>query len=265
MDQTFSGSNLPAMISFDAPGITIHETIGGSPHHRAVMLRLYAEIFPEYAYYLPYMAYKMETQVIDSDPLFIERWWLIEVEGETAGFTYTKYAPGRNCGFSLSTGILPPYRRYRAGGFDKLADFIMDANLRQIEADAAACGKPTPLGMLAEFQLPEPDMTEDQQKWHQHIIDRYAHIGFVNIGVDYREPPHIIGFEPYFPQVELNETHFHRMILSMLPLSGGNFDLRNPQILVDCALMVLVDHYKLPADHWAVQTALQSIEAVTGT
>src|SRR3954469_16365958 len=76
-----------SMILLDVPGLSVHETMGGDQNRRDAMLQLYAEIFPEYAYYLPYMAYKME-QSIDSDPAFIERWWLIEVEGRSAGLSY---------------------------------------------------------------------------------------------------------------------------------------------------------------------------------
>ena len=89
------------------------------------MLQLYPEIFPEYAYYLPYMAYKME-QSIASDPAFIERWWLIEIEGQSAGLNYIKYAPERNCGFLLSIGFLPQYRKFKMGKYSRLLDFIVD-------------------------------------------------------------------------------------------------------------------------------------------
>src|SRR3954454_8355084 len=111
------------------------------------------------------MVYKME-QSIDSDPAFIERWWLIEVEGRSAGLSYIKYAPERNCGFLLSIGIFPAYRKFSVGRYSRLLDFIVDISNEQLKADAAALGRPTPMGMVAEFQRPEPYMDKADQAWY---------------------------------------------------------------------------------------------------
>jgi hypothetical protein len=252
-----------SMIPLDVPGLSIHETMGGDQTHRDAMLQLYAELFPEYAYYLPYMAYKM-TQPIDGDPLFIERWWLIEIEGRNAALNYIKYAPERNCGFLLSIGILPQYRSYRVGKYPRLLDFIVDISNQQLKADAAMLGRPIPMGMVAEFQRPELDMTQADQDWYQHVINRFSDIGYLDLGIDYYEPPHIFGQESYLQGVDPASLDYHRMLLSILPLEGGQFDLHNPHRVRECALAVLVDHYKLPETHWAVQAALNSIEVVPG-
>ncbi len=251
------------MIPLDVPGLAIYETIGGEPSRREAMLRLYAEIFPEYAYYLPYMAYKME-QSIDSDPAFIERWWLIDIEGQNAGLNYIKYAPERDCGFLLSIGILPQFRNFRVGKYPRLLDFIVDISNEQLMADAASLSRPVPMGMVAEFQRPEANMTQHEQGWHQHVIDRFSGLGYLDLGIDYREPPHISGHEQYLENVDPASLVYHRMLLSILPLAGGHFEIGNPRMVRDCALAVLVDHYKLSETHWAVQTALNSIAVVPG-
>jgi hypothetical protein len=251
------------MNHLNVPGLSIYETMGGDLVRREAMLSLYAEIFPEYAYYLPYMAYKME-QAIDSDPAFIERWWLIEVEGRNAGLNYIKYAPERNCGFLLSIGILPEYRNFRVGKYARLLDFIVDISNDQLKADAAMLGRPIPMGMVAEFQRPEPTMSVQQQNWHHHIIERFSRLGYIDLGIDYREPPHIVGHEKYLQDVDPASLTYHRMLLSILPLEGGQFEIGNPQMTRECAFAVLVDHYKLPETHWAVQAALNSIEVVPG-
>jgi hypothetical protein len=250
------------MIPLGVPGLSIHETMGGDPTRRETMLRLYAEIFPEYAYYLPYMAYKMEHP-IDSDPAFIERWWLIEIEGQSAGLNYIKYAPERNCGFLLSIGFLPQYRKFRVGKYPRLLDFIVDISNEQLKADAAMLGRPIPMGMVAEFQRPEPFMEKADQDWYHHVINRFSSLGYSDLGIDYYEPPYVFGHEEYL-QIDPAELTSHRMLLSILPLSGGQFEPGNPHMIRECALAVLADHYKLPETHWVVQAALNSIEVVPG-
>ncbi|MEO8396656.1 MAG: hypothetical protein ABI700_26930, partial [Chloroflexota bacterium] len=167
------------MIHLDIPGLSIYETIGADLPRREAMLQIYDELFPEYAYYLPYMAYKME-QSIDSDPAFIERWWLIEIEGKSAGLNYIKYSPERNCGFALSTGILSAYRKFGVGKYTRLSEFIVDISNQQIIADAAELGRPVPTGMVAEFQRPDLDMGKEDQDWYQHVIDRYNGYGYTD-------------------------------------------------------------------------------------
>ncbi len=227
------------------------------------MLQLYAELFPEYAYYLPYMAYKM-TQCIDSDPVCIERWWLIDVEGQHAALNYIKYAPERGFGFLLSIGILPQFRHFPVAPYARLSEWIIAASVAQITADAAALGKPTPRGIVAEVQRPEPDMTPAEQEAHRHSIARFRELGFLDSGIDYHEPPYVFGHEHYLNDMDRSQLTYHRMLLAILPLEAGQFDFHDAGALQDCALSVLVDHYKLPLDHWAVQAALTSIESRSG-
>lgn len=250
------------MITFDVPSLTVSETIGGSETHRQTMLALYADIFPGYAYYLPYMDYKMR-QRIDHDPAFLERWWLVEIEGDPAALAYFKYSPRYDLSFNLSVGVHPRYRRFSVAGHDRLFAFIQQAMEEQTYADAAAFNRPLPDGMVAENQKPEPGMTVDEQQWHLHVIERFHEMGYLEMPVIYQEPPYIIGTESFFNDIDLAGVGFHDMMLTIKPTKS--LSPNDPDLMRRSALMILVDHYKLPLDHWAVQAALQSIEAQSRT
>lgn len=241
-------------------GLSVHETIGGEPGYRQKMLELYPHFFPEYSYYLPYMAYRME-QSIDSDPGFVERWWLVEVEGVPAALRLFKYSPGRNCALVLGMAVKPEFRKVAVEGYDRLSEFIVDLSADQIRADAEDAGRPVPAGFSSEFQFPEPTMPEEEQRFHQHIIDRYREIGYIGLPVEYYEPPHIIGRENFILDAAYTDLPYHRMLLSILPIAGGHIDLEDRQMITDFTLAYLTDHYRLPEDHWAVRRALDSIES----
>ena len=241
-------------------GLTFHETIGGEPEYRQKMLKSYSDFFPEYDYYLPYMAYRME-QTIYSDPGFVERWWLIEVDDEPVALRLFKYSARRNCALVLGMAVKPEFRKYAVAGYNRLSEYVVDLSADQIRADAKAADRPVPAGFSSEFQHPEPTMTVEEARFHQHIIDRYREIGYIGLPVDYFEPPHIVGRESFIQDAAYADLPFHHMLLSVLPIEGGRIDLEDKQMIADFALAYLTDHYKLPEDHWAVRRALDSIES----
>lgn len=240
-------------------GLTVHETIGGEPEYRQKMLRFYADFFPEYAYYLPYMAYRME-QTIASDPGFIERWWLVEVGDEPVALRLFKYSFKRDCALVLGTAVKQGYRRYAVDSYERLSNYLIDQSIEQVKADALAAGRPIPTGIVSEFQLPEATMSAEEYRYHQHIIDRYREIGCIPLPVDYYEPPHIVGREQYLAPGAYETLPYNHMLLSILPIAGGGFDLNNRAMVTNCALVFLQDHYGLPEDHWVVRRALDSID-----
>jgi hypothetical protein len=250
------------MIPVTAQGIKVYETNGGELSHRQKLLDFYPELFPEYGYYLPYMAYRM-TLPVDADPLFVERWWLIEVEGQVAGLRLIKYSPGRNCALVLGTAIKPEFRKYPVPGYDRLSSYIVSLSAEQILADARAAHRPIPFGLVSEVQLPAPHMTAEEAAYHIHIADRYHDMGYIDLPVEYYEPPHIVGKEHYIQGIAYEDLPYNHMVLSVRPIEGGGFDPRSPQMMVDATLAYLTDHYKLPADHWIVTRALESIERQT--
>jgi hypothetical protein len=247
------------MIPVNAEGIRVYETNGGDPIYRQKLLDFYPELFPEYGYYLPYMEYRM-TLPVDSDPLFIERWWLIEVEGQVAGLRLFKYSPSRNCALVLGTSIKSEFRKYPVAGYDRLSSYIVSLTAEQIMVDARAARRPIPVGLVSEVQLPEPHMTAEEAAYHIHIADRYHDMGYVDLPVEYYEPPHIVGKESYLQGVALEDLPYNHMVLSVRPIEGGGFDPHDQQMMTDCTLAYLTDHYKLPSDHWIVTRALESIE-----
>ncbi len=246
------------MIPFDIPDLVVHETIGGSETQRRALLALYAEIFPAYAYYLPYMDYKMR-QTIDHDPAFIERWWLLEIDGAPAALALFKYSPAHDLSFNLTTAVHPNFRKFSVAGHERLVTFLLDAMERQTHADAAAHERPQPTGMIAEFQTPEADMTAEEKQWHLHVMKRFRGMGYLEMPIAYREPPYIFGSEALLAGVEPSDMGFHDMILTIKPTTSAPVAPTDHDVMQRSALMILVDHYKLPHDHWVVQLALQSI------
>ena len=243
-------------------GLTVHETIGGDPIFQQRLLDLYAEFFPEYSYYLPYMAYRMSLD-IDSDSGFIERWWLVEVDEQPVALRLFKYSLRRNCALVLGTAVRPEFRRYLVDSYDRLSNYLIDLSTEQINADARAAGRRPPIGVVSEFQLPDDSMSAEEYAYHQHIINRYKEIGCIQLPVDYYEPPHIVNRERYLT-VSPSELHYNHMMLSILPIQGGGFDIRNRETTTDFALAFLTDHYKLPENHWVVRNAFESIERYYG-
>ncbi len=250
-------------IPLKTQGLTIYETNGGDPVYRKKMLDLYAETFPEYAYYLPYMDYRMSLPV-DADPLFIERWWLIEIDEEPVALRLFKYSPSRRCALVLGTAIKPQFRKHPVPGYPRLLPYLIDLSIEQIETDAISLGQPLPAGFVSEFQLPEPGMSREEASYHQHIIERYRELGCVDLPVDYFEPPYIVGRERFVSNVAPDALSFNHMMFSILPLQRGDFDIHDRKQITDFALAFLVDHYRLSEDHWAVRRALESIERYYG-
>jgi len=247
------------MISVNVPGLAIYETNGGNAAHREKMLALYAEFFPEYSYYLPYMAYRMELP-IDADPHFVERWWLVEVDNQPVALRLFKYSPQRNCALVLGTAVKPEFRKFAADGYARLATFIINHSAKQVKADAQAAHRPIPAGLVSEVQLPDDTMSTSEAESHQHIIDRYRELGYIELPVDYYEPPHIMGRESFLQDITYDQLPFHHMVLSIFPIEGGKFDIQNRQMITDFTLAYLTNHYRLPDDHWTVRGALESIE-----
>jgi GNAT superfamily N-acetyltransferase len=244
---------------FDVDGLEIIETIGGRPADIETMLALYAELFPAYDYYLPYMRWRM-NQPIDHDPRFIERWWLVRVDDAPAGLRYFKYAPARDCALSLGIAVKPEYRARGFGRAERLSELLFDLSGEQIRADAVARGRPEPFGVGTELQLPETAADAVTAHGRGRLIERYRALGYHVLPVEYYEPPHIAGREAFIPPQ--GDLTFHRLMLGVLPLSLGKprADMDTAHVATQVTLAFLIDHYGLQPDHWAVQRALESIE-----
>jgi len=248
------------MIPIEIPGedSAVYEVIGGSARQLKALIELYKEFFPQYPQYLPRIRYKAQLPA-DADPRFVEHWWLVEIDGQPAGFRMFKYALERNCGLSLGLAIRPSYRRLRSGRYRRLAELLLMSSLEQLKADAQVAGRPIPAGMVTELQLPETTTDEALQRGRARLIARYREYGFVELPVEYYEPPFIQGGAGFEDLAELEKKEFLRLLLGIFPIEGGPFDPSDPAMVTDLVLAFLVDHYGLPGGHWAVRRTLDSM------
>lgn len=225
--------------------LTVHEVIGGSANHLGALVELHKEIFPHYGQYLPYMEERVK-QAAGTNHYSIDHWWLAEVNGHPAGFNIFKYMTDRNCGLCLLITVREPYRGKGFGGCKSLAELLLMSSLQQLKADAADNGRPTPAGMVLEVE-------------HPKVVARFREFGFIELPVEYFEPPAIRG-DKTFEDVGTRMDDFNRLHLGIFPIHGGPFDPDDPASIQNLVLVYLLDHYHLPENHWAVHRALDSIE-----
>jgi hypothetical protein len=233
-----------AVIVMPSAGITIHEILGGSEKDLADLLEIHSELFPEYAYYQPYMRERAKFAP-DANPNLVEHWWLVRVEGHAAGVRFFDYVPQRDCGLGLAVGIRPAYRQVTFGKHQRLSEILLLKTLDHLSVDAQHTGRPLPIGMVSEIE--------------DYILPRCIEYGYVELPVDYEEPSLVLS--PVVPNT-LTNTHqlkFRPITLGCLPTEKASFDSSDPVMLADVVKAFLIDHYGLPEDHQAVRRALDSI------
>jgi len=237
-------------IPINIPGLAIYECNGGDPAHRKTLLEMYAQWFPQYAYYLPYMEYRT-SQPVGYDPRFIERWWYVERDGNPAGFRFSKYLKARNISVGMGSAIVKEYREFEFGPYHRLSDLLFHLTNDQLCADATASGRPTPDGFVVEIESPQ-------------LVNGYKRYGYtiLELPVDYLEPPFIYEFTRFIEPDVLAKLQFEPMHLVIFPVGGKHLDPNDTALLTNITLGLLIDHYGLSEDHWAVQRALASINQV---
>jgi hypothetical protein len=239
------------MIPVETPGVqlTVHEVLGGIQHDLEDLLALHADLFPQYAYYRPYMQHRAKRPP-HVDPRFIEHWWLIRVNGQAAAIRFFKYVPERDCGLALAIGIKPEYRQQTFGLYRRFAEAILFASLQQVRSDAEAAGKPRLAGMAVEI---EP-----------YLFSRYfGEYGHVRLPIDYVEPSFTAEAKPFLDSKA--ELKFRPMTLGILPIDSNRFTPFNEETLNNITFALLVDHYGLPEEHRIVRRALDSIQMALKT
>jgi hypothetical protein len=208
------------------------------------LLELYARLFPQYAHYVPRMrrraAYGAEHRYGQ-----IVHYWLVEVDGQPAGFRTFRYLARRHVGLAHSLGVDPAYREVSVGG-QRLSMFLVRACLEQIIADARQLRDGPCLGMVNEVESPR-------------LMKHYEQNGIICMPVDYAEPV----FPPEQPgrsrAEELALTRFSPMYLGFLPAPGYEDLAYTGELMTGFAMGFLVDHYGLPEDHPQVQAMLDSV------
>jgi hypothetical protein len=224
--------------------VILHDLIGGNVARLDSLLAIFAECFPQYAAAAPRLAQKAHRPA-DANPHFIAHQWLAEVGDQAAGMFSFKYAPGRDLGLAVYLAVRLSWRSLCVDGL-QLSTWLIQSGLRQLEADAAAVGRPVPAGLFFEV---EPD----------RLVARYREFGFVELPVEYNEPrytqPRAGPSEPTDgDQVSFQRTHF-----GVFPIGGAADNPTGPGVVTNAVLAFMVDHYGLPETHWAVLRALTSL------
>lgn len=224
---------------WQADDIAIYELLGSGDQGRVeAMLDLYAQFFPQYAHYVPRM--RQRTQLPgDRDPRFVVHYWLVEVGGQPAGFRTFRYVRQRRCGLAHAMAMHPHYRQRQVNGV-RLAMFLTQQCLQQVLLDAQQAGDPPAFGMVNEVES-------------ERLMAHYMRYGAMLLPVNYMEP--IFSSS----QASLDDITVSPMYLGFLPAPGQEAIAADPTTLQEFVLAFLVDHYGLPADHWVVQSVLQSI------
>nr|MBA3534558.1 hypothetical protein [Ardenticatenales bacterium] len=114
-------------------------------------------------------------------------------------------------------------------------------------------------------EIPSPYSTDNvvAQQGRRRLQARYHDYGFIDLPVDYFEPPTIEGY-PLVSDVTLQRDGFQRMELALFPMREEPFDPSDPKGHQQVIFALLIDHYGLDETHWAVQQALRTHSAEEG-
>jgi hypothetical protein len=226
--------------------ITFHEVLGGSDCDLADLLDIHSELFPEYAYYQPYMRERAALPP-NARSGIIEHWWLVRVKGEAAGARFFDYVPHRDCGLGLAVGVRRAYRSNTFGSYQRLSEILLRVTLDHLLTDAHTVGRPAPFGMVSEIEA--------------YVLSRCLEYGYVELPVHYQEPSFIQDPLLALSVPEAREMTFRPITLGCLPTDPNRFDPTDPVMLTNFVKALLIDHYCLPENHPILCQALDSIES----
>jgi hypothetical protein len=211
------------------------------------MLRLYAELLPQYAHYIPRMRRRTECGE-EQRAGQIVHYWLLEVDGQPAAFHTFRYVHERRVGLAHALAVKPDYRSVRVCG-QRLSMYLIHACLDQIRADAKRLGDEFTFGMLKEVDS-------------SSLMDHYMKNGILELPLAYLKPVFPVE-KPGCPRAEeIASTHFIPMFLGIFPEPARGVPFYDSDLIANFALAFLVDHYGLPIEHRHVQSVLSSIPPV---
>jgi hypothetical protein len=236
------------MISVDMPeiGLAIYEVLGGDERDLRDLLQLHAELFPQYAYYQPYMRQRAKLPP-EADLVLVEHWWLVRIHGEAAGVRFFVYVPGRDCGLGLAIGIKPSFRRAASGPYRRLSELLLMTSLDYLQVDAQAAGRPAPFGMVSEIE--------------DYVLASCIEYGYIELPVDYEEPSVLRRSTVADALLDSEELVSRPIALACLPLDKTTSDPTDPTVLAVAVQALLIDYYGLAEDHPLTRRVLSSIQA----
>lgn len=226
--------------------VVLHDVTNGNTRHLQPLLQMMPEFFPHCEKFLPALERDARLTLTERSPV-IPHQWVVEVDGQTAGFYIFDYRPGRGCGLSLFMGLYPEFRAISVNGFDRLARFLFVQSVRQIVDDARRLGQPTPLGLVGEIELGP-------------LLERYRLYDFVELPVVYYEPMFPDPWTSMSPEIALESIHYEQVTLGMFHDSAMPKRALSASEVANYALAYLCDFYGLPADSMPVKRALATAQ-----
>lgn len=228
--------------------IRLHDVVGGYTHHLPSLLRLLPEFFPDCEKFLPLLQQRAALTP-SAMPVAIHHQWVVEVDGEAAGFYLFDYLPGRACGLTLFIGLYPQFRHLAVDGYTRLAHFLIAESVRQIHADAARLGCPPPIGLAVEVEV-------------LALLSRYHLYDFVELPVVYYEP---MFPEPWFALsdgLDLDAVTYEHVSLGLFHAGLAPRTALTAADVANLASAFLIDFYKLPNHSLPVQQALATAQPI---
>jgi GNAT superfamily N-acetyltransferase len=207
-------------------------------------IELFRRIFPEDVRYIPYLR-ACARQRSPDHPATLDHVWLVEVNGDFVGIRIFSYVHTRNIGHGAYVGLLKPHRGLGIG------TWLVQQTLRQLEADAAAFGRPQPLGYCVEVEPVEPAQGETERRLAFHV-----QAGGVPLDMDYVEPPMIQGVS-YIPPRQLIDVEPKPMQLVFYPTCPKQRLGLEERIQIVEAL--ILDVYRLDRGDPLFQRAIDSV------
>lgn len=229
--------------------IKIWSLLGSGDTERIeALLSLYAELFPQYAHYIPRMRRRADYGA-EHRAGHIVHYWLLEVDGQPAALRTFRYVRERRVGLAHALAVKPAYRTVNVGE-QRLSMYLVRACLDQILSDAQQLGDEFAFGMVNEVESPA-------------LMEHYKKNGILELPVKYMEPV-FPGEQPgRTREKEIALIRFAPMFLGILPDTSKGIPFYTSDMVASFAQAFLVDHYGLPIEHPQVQSILNSIPALS--
>ena len=232
------------MLNIPELDLAVYDIIAGKNlEHLEDFLLVYGEYLPQYLRYEPLMRQRAQQP---QDPLGLYYWhqWLVRLGGKPAAMVTFVLNRRRNLGILLDFAVAPEARAIQYQGHTRLAGLILELSWEQLRCDALADGLPAPACMIAEVE-------------HVPLVERYKQYGFVELPVEYYEPPFTPGLAEIVDPSELQKFGYRRLYLGAFAIPGGGFDPDDSSMMCQIIETLLFDHYQMQPEHWTVRMALQ--------
>lgn len=227
-------------------GITIRSVDGPDSPHLPTAVRLFRDLFPSYAAYIPFIEACAEARS-PRFPAMHNHLWLVERSSTPIGVRLFCYLHRRDLGYGVFIGVQTPYRS--AG----LGSWLVQQTKLQLALDAQAYDRPEPLGYFVEVDRAEDANSEMERLIRQRRLNFQLRNGAVLLPVDYLEPP----LPPAADTTGRSPAPAPRPMHLVFHPTGGHRSLTRSQLL-DLLNGIYSDVYQLPATAPLVRQVMNS-------